>query len=50
MKKIIKKIITLLGYRISKDRASYFSLIKKLICKSNPIILDMGANKGQSIL
>lgn len=46
MKKIIKRIITLLGYRINKDRASYFSLIQKLICKSNPIIFDVEANKG----
>ncbi len=55
MKKIVKKIFNYLGYnisrKISEDEIKILSLdeIYKLKLKKNPIILDIGANEGQSI-
>tara|TARA_A100001015_G_scaffold246870_1_gene283467 strand:+ start:80 stop:868 length:789 start_codon:yes stop_codon:yes gene_type:complete len=53
MKKIIKKILRSLGYNLSKidsiDSPDLDEVTKSLIKKKNPIIFDVGANKGQSI-
>ena len=54
IKKIIKKIISIFGYNISKIDKKYkklsFNDIHKLkIDIDNPLIFDVGANKGQSI-
>lgn len=53
MKKFIQKIFNFFGYKVMKSRSidiSDLNLITQfLIIKSNPVILDVGANKGQSI-
>jgi FkbM family methyltransferase len=54
IKKIIKKIFTTLGYKISSIDKKYKKLCFNDIHKAkinidNPIIFDVGANKGQSI-
>jgi FkbM family methyltransferase len=53
MKKIIQKLVNLFGYKIIKFRSTNATdldgLTKFLITKSDPVILDVGANKGQSI-
>ena len=53
MKKFIQKIINLFGYKISKittiSQVNLDILTKFLITKSDPVIFDVGANKGQSI-
>lgn len=53
-KKIIKKIINILGFKISKinnkyKRLSFNDIHKIKINIENPIIFDVGANQGQSI-
>ena len=54
MKKFIQKVINLFGYRISKiiiaNATNLDALTKSLITKSDPIIFDVGANKGESII
>ena len=53
MKKFIQNIINFFGCKIMKvkttDTTDLDSLTKSLITKSNPIIFDVGANKGESI-
>ena len=55
MKKIIKKLINSLGYDISRKpdereiKILSFDEIYKLQMKKNPVIFDIGANRGQSI-
>ena len=50
IKKSIKKIFNLLGYHISKknDFQNIDEILSKIMNK-NPLIMDVGANKGQSI-
>ncbi len=54
MKKFIQKVINLFGYKISKiiiaNATNLDALTKSLITKSDPIIFDVGANKGESII
>ena len=53
MKKFIQKIINLFGYKMTKiyivNPLDLDGLTKSLITKSEPVIFDVGANKGQSI-
>ncbi|MDC0427058.1 FkbM family methyltransferase [Pelagibacteraceae bacterium] len=53
MKEFIQKIINLFGYKIMKinstDDTDIDGTTKSLIAKSEPVIFDVGANKGQSI-
>ena len=53
MKTLIKKLVNLLGYEVMKiktaDAPDLDDLTKLLITKSEPVIFDVGANKGQSI-
>ena len=50
MKKFINKLVGLFGYKIMKtDPADLDGLTKSLIKKSDPVIFDVGANRGQSI-
>ena len=53
MKKLLKKIFNLFGYKVSKnnskDNFRFEDLTKILISKDNPLVFDVGANKGQSI-
>ncbi len=53
MREFIKKIINLFGYKVMKiksiDATDLDGLTKSLITKSEPVIFDVGANKGQSI-
>ena len=50
MKTFIQKIINLFGYKImrvtSTDATDLDGLTKYLITKSDPVIFDVGANKG----
>jgi hypothetical protein len=46
---MINKILNKLNYQIVSTKNNYDQLIKKFIKKKNPIILDIGANVGQSI-
>ena len=53
IKKILKKIINSFGYNINKynkeiQNVNFDELLKEKI-KKNPVIFDVGANKGQSI-
>jgi FkbM family methyltransferase len=54
MKKLVKKIINNFGFEIErisqkkKYQVNFDDLLKNKICK-NPVIFDIGANKGQSI-
>lgn len=53
MKKLIKNIINKFGYEIKRlnpefKQINFDDLIKEKICK-NPVIFDVGGNKGQSI-
>jgi len=53
MKNFIQKIINLTGYKLMKskttDATDLDKLNKSLITKLDPVIFDVGANKGQSI-
>ena len=53
MKNIIQKLVNLFGYKITKLKSTIpynlDDITKFLITKSDPVILDVGANKGQSI-
>lgn len=53
VKKFINKLVNLFGYKIMKiksvDAADLDGLTKFLIKKSEPVIFDVGANRGQSI-
>ena len=53
MKKFIQKLVNLFGYKVIKikstDATDLDGLTKSLITKSEPVIFDVGANKGQSI-
>ena len=53
MRKFIQKIINLFGYKFMKinsiDPTDLDRLTKFLVTKSEPVIFDVGANKGQSI-
>ena len=50
LKRIIKKIFSITGYKIIKNVNSYsFDMIYKKEIKQTPIIFDVGANRGQSI-
>ena len=53
MKTLIQKLVNLFGYKVMKikstDATDLDDLTKSLITKSDPVILDVGANKGQSI-
>ena len=53
MKKFIQKLVNLFGYKVMKikstDATDLDGLTKSLITKSEPVIFDVGANKGQSI-
>ena len=53
MKKFINKLINLFGYKMLKiksvDSTDLDGLTKSLIKKSEPVIFDVGANRGQSI-
>ena len=53
MKKFINKLINLFGYKMMKikstDTPDLDGLTKSLIKKSEPVIFDVGANRGQSI-
>ena len=49
----IQKLFTYFGYKIinlKKDKTNLDQFINKIIKNSNPIIFDVGANEGQSIL
>lgn len=50
-KKIINNFLSQLGYRITKTKSQYLNIdnFYKVIIDYNPIIFDIGANKGQSI-
>ena len=53
-KKLIKKIINSMGYNINKfnneiKNINFDELLKEKI-KNNPVIFDVGANSGQSIM
>jgi FkbM family methyltransferase len=54
MIKFIKKIFNFFGYKLTKvldkDVLNFDYISKNLITKSDPIIFDVGANKGQSII
>ena len=54
MKSYIKKIFNFFGYKILKSKSidpiDTDSITKKLITKSQPVIFDVGANNGQSII
>jgi len=54
IKEIIKKIISIFGYNISRidkkyKKLSFNDIHKAKIDTDNPLIFDVGANKGQSI-
>ena len=51
MKILIKKIINRLGYDIirKETKGSFDDILKINIKKSSPIIIDVGANEGESI-
>jgi len=54
MKKLIKKALNILGYDIvhfSKESIGKYPLndIRLFISQSDPLIFDVGANRGQSI-
>ena len=52
IKMLINKIVSLVGYSFEKkyDEKTYLNnLLKIFIKKNDPIILDVGANKGQSV-
>ena len=55
MKRLIKKILQKFHIEIKRTNPetvinlTFDEIYKKIICKSNPIIIDVGANKGQSI-
>jgi len=54
VKKTIKKTFNFFGYEIKKkdkeiNELSFDEILKKKILKSNPLIIDVGANNGQSI-
>ena len=53
-KKLIKKIINSMGYNISKfnneiKNINFDELLKEKI-QNNPVVFDVGANSGQSIM
>ena len=54
MRKIIKKLLNKLGYNISRINRKYENinldeLLSKKINNTNPIVFDVGGNKGQSV-
>ena len=53
MKNLINKLINLFGYKIIKvssiDKSDLNQITRILIQNPEPIIFDVGANKGQSI-
>ena len=54
IKNMIKKTFNFFGYEIKKknkeiNELSFDEILKKEILKSNPLIIDVGANNGQSI-
>ena len=54
MRNFIKKIINKFGYRISRvsekyDLINFDELLREKIKKKNPIIFDVGGNRGSSI-
>ena len=49
MKRLLKNFLKILGYEIIKYRPTLNDSLKNLIRKENPIVFDIGANKGQSI-
>ena len=54
MRKIIKKLINKFGYNISRINKKYENinlddLLSRKINNINPIVFDVGGNKGQSI-
>ena len=56
MKKLLKNIIKKFGFEISRipdekemKNLSFDEIFKKIIKNNEPIIFDIGANKGQSI-
>ena len=56
MKKLLKKIIKKFGFEVSRipdekeiKNLSFDEIFKKIIKKHEPVIFDIGANKGQSI-
>ena len=54
MRKIIKKLINILGYNISRINNKYENidldtLLPEKINNPNPVVFDVGANKGQSV-
>ena len=53
IKKFIKKVLSSIGYKLTRiesvDLPNLDEVTKSLIKKSDPIIFDVGANKGQSI-
>ena len=54
MRKIIKKLINILGYNISRINHKYENidldaLLPEKINNPNPVVFDVGANKGQSV-
>ena len=52
IKKLINKIVSLVGYSFEKkynEKTYLNNLLKIFIKKNDPIILDVGANKGQSV-
>ena len=53
MKNLIQNLAGVFGYKIMKmggDILDLDSITKSLITKSDPVIFDVGANKGQSII
>jgi len=53
MKNLIQNLAGVFGYKIMKmggDVLDLDSITKSLITKSDPVIFDVGANKGQSII
>ena len=53
VKKIFQKFFGLLGYKIIKIRnnlnSTNYEIIYKKLINNNPIIFDVGGNKGQMI-
>ena len=55
MRKIIKKLINKFGYNISRINKKYENInlddleLSRKINNINPIVFDVGGNKGQSI-
>ena len=54
MKKLIQKLVNLFGYKVMKikstDATDLDGLTKSLITKSEPVIFDVGAHNGSSVI